>query len=153
MRLLVCGSRGWHNEAPVETVIRYYQEMARDFDENFVLIHGHCKKGADALADRVAQRLGLRVGEDLIRVPADWKRHRKGAGRIRNQQMLDEQHPDVVVAFRAAGESPGTDDMVSRARRADVTTRVIRVRRGSRGVTAPSSPFSGVTLERTNHSH
>lgn len=128
MRLLICGSRGWRDEGAIEAVIRHFQAMARGLDEEFALIHGHCPEGADAQADRAGQRLGLRVGKDLIRVPADWKRYKRAAGPIRNQQMLDEQHPDVVVAFRAAGKSNGTDDMVAKGQRAGVPTHIIRGR-------------------------
>jgi len=122
MRLLITGSRGWHNEAAVETVIADHMEWAKRNDEEFILIHGHAKSGADALADKAGHRLGLVVGRDLIRVPADWKRYGKGAGPKRNQQMLDEQYPDVVVAFRAAGKSNGTDDMLARAEVGNVPT-------------------------------
>jgi hypothetical protein len=127
MRLLVCGSRGWHDEEAIETALRYFQTLAKDvLAEEFVLIHGHARSGADALADRIGRRLGLRVGQDLIRVPADWSRYGKAAGPIRNQQMLDEQHPDVVAAFRATGKSNGTDDMVRRSEKAGLPVHVIR---------------------------
>jgi len=126
VRLLISGSRDWRDADSIEAVIRYFREIARDFDEEFVLIHGHCPKGADALADQAGRQLGLKVGKDLIRVPADWDRLKRAAGVLRNQQMLDEQHPDVVVAFRAAGKSNGTDDMIARARKARVRTHIIR---------------------------
>lgn len=127
MRLLVSGSRGWHDEEAIETVIRHFQALARNvLGEEFVLIHGHARDGADALADRVGRRLGLRVGQDLIRVPAEWKRYGKPAGVIRNQRMLDEQHPNVVTAFRATGKSNGTDDMIARAEKAGLPVHVIR---------------------------
>jgi hypothetical protein len=127
MRLLVSGSRGWRDEQSIETVIRYFQQLATVvLGQEFVVIHGHARSGADALADRVGQRLGLQVGKDLIRVPADWNRYGRPAGVIRNQQMLDEQHPDVVAAFRATGKSNGTDDMIARAERAGVPVHVIR---------------------------
>jgi len=48
--------------------------------------------------------------------PADWDKHGKAAGPIRNQEMLD-QHPDFVLAFPGGN---GTADMVARARRAGV---------------------------------
>lgn len=128
MKLLITGSRGWHDEGAIEAVIAKYQLLAKSVEEEFILIHGHCPKGADALADRVGRRLGLVVGETLIRVPADWKRYRAGAGPKRNQKMIDDHHPDVVVAFRASGKSNGTDDMIERARTADITTHVLTER-------------------------
>lgn len=51
---------------------------------------------------------------------ADWDKHGKAAGPIRNQQMLDEGKPDLVLAF-AGGK--GTDDMCRRARAAGVEVR------------------------------
>ena len=51
--------------------------------------------------------------------PADWDRHGKSAGPIRNRQMLAEGHPDLVVAFPDT-VSRGTWDMIGAARHAGV---------------------------------
>lgn len=120
MRLLITGSRGWHDEAAIEAVIVNQMRRDRHGDDPFVLIHGDAKSGADAIADRVGLRVGLVPGETLIRVPADWARYKAGAGPIRNQLMLDEHHPDEVAAFRATGKSNGTDDMIAKAKIAGV---------------------------------
>lgn len=48
---------------------------------------------------------------------ADWLTHGKAAGPIRNQQMLVEGKPDLVLAFPGGR---GTEDMVRRAERAGV---------------------------------
>ena len=74
--------------------------------------------GADALARDcgVAHRLPHRP------YPANWKKYGKKAGGIRNQQMLDEGHPVLVVAF--AGGT-GTADMIRRAKKAKITTWVL----------------------------
>jgi predicted Rossmann-fold nucleotide-binding protein len=48
---------------------------------------------------------------------ADWKRHGRAAGPIRNKQMLDEGKPDLVVAFPGG---KGTANMVKQAREAGV---------------------------------
>lgn len=124
MRLLITGSRGWHDEEAIEDCIVNCWDEALDAGEEFVLIHGHARSGADALADKVGRRLGLKVGETLIRVPADWKRYGKAAGPIRNQAMIDEFNPTRVAAFRATGKSNGTDDMIDRARKAEIETHV-----------------------------
>jgi hypothetical protein len=58
---------------------------------------------------------------------ADWSTYGKAARPIRNQQMLDEGHPNLVVAFHyALDKSKGTLDMVSRARKAEINVIVIR---------------------------
>jgi UDP-N-acetylmuramoylalanine-D-glutamate ligase len=49
--------------------------------------------------------------------PADWKLHGKSAGHIRNQQMLDESKPDIVIAFPGGR---GTANMIKRAKKAGV---------------------------------
>ncbi len=84
------------------------------------VIHGGAK-GADALADRWAVNnwTGLTV------YPADWDNHCKAAGPIRNQQMLVEGKPDLVVAFPTPN-SRGTWDMVRRAKKAGVETIIVQ---------------------------
>jgi hypothetical protein len=49
--------------------------------------------------------------------PADWAKHGKAAGPIRNKQMLVEGKPDLVVAFPGGR---GTANMVKQAREANV---------------------------------
>ena len=47
----------------------------------------------------------------------DWKKYGKKAGPLRNQQMLEEGKPDLVVAFPGGN---GTADMVRRAKKANI---------------------------------
>ena len=49
--------------------------------------------------------------------PADWKRYGRGAGPARNQAMLVEFNPQLLVAFPGG---KGTADMVRRAQKAGV---------------------------------
>ena len=56
--------------------------------------------------------------------PADWELHGKSAGPIRNQQMLIEGKPDLVLAFPGG---KGTAHMVSIAKKKGV--KVIEVPR------------------------
>jgi hypothetical protein len=54
--------------------------------------------------------------------PAQWTQQGRAAGPIRNQQMLDEGRPELVLAFHDnLDESKGTKDMVTRARKAGIT--------------------------------
>lgn len=59
-----------------------------------VLIHG-AARGADTLASDFAKAHGIKVEG----FPADWGKHGKRAGWLRNKQMLDEALPHLVVAF------------------------------------------------------
>jgi hypothetical protein len=53
---------------------------------------------------------------------ADWNTHGRAAGPIRNQRMLDEVKPELVVAFPGGR---GTADMVRRAREAGVNVYLV----------------------------
>ena len=113
MRVLVCGSRTY----PRPDVVRaFVSRLARKYP-NAVIIHG-AAPGVDTWAGKAAAACGLAV----IPFPADWSQGR-GAGAIRNRQMLKEGRPDVVVAFHFE-DSPGTRDMIAVARRALVPVHV-----------------------------
>lgn len=64
-----------------------------------------CAAGADASGESWAARHNIPVK----RFPADWKRHGKAAGPIRNQEMG--KYGDGLVAFWD-GESRGTKHMI-----------------------------------------
>jgi hypothetical protein len=71
----------------------------------------------------VAEELGIPV----LSFPADWARFGRAAGPIRNQRMLDEGKPTLVLAFHNnIVESKGTKDMVKRARKAGIRVRLFR---------------------------
>jgi hypothetical protein len=107
-RALVCGGRDY-NDAD-----RVWQVLARVSPT--VVIEG-CAAGADRLAEGWAKLAGV----TLIHFPADWRKHGKAAGPIRNKQMLG-AFPDVVVAFPGGR---GTENMVAQAIAAGV--QVIKV--------------------------
>lgn len=117
MKILICGSRGWHDANVIRTILIGHKAAAHG---NLVVIHGGAD-GADKIADRVARRLGIRV----VVEEADWDQYGKAAGPIRNQKMLDDHNPDVVYAFRAHGKSNGTDHMVAISRKAGIQTYVL----------------------------
>ncbi|MGH7922784.1 MAG: SLOG family protein [Candidatus Dormibacteraceae bacterium] len=105
------------------------------------MIHGG-SPGADAIAGQVARELGI-----LLRAhPADWKRFGRGAGPLRNQRMLEAEKPDLVIAFSMpASLTPGTADMVARARAADVPVEVHIAEVPDRGPSRTHSPEPNAT--------
>lgn len=105
MQVLICGDRNW---ARVDVIRAYVETLLRDT----IIIEGNAR-GADKIAGAVAKELGMRV-----RVfPAEWDRYGKGAGPIRNKQMLDEK-PDLVVAFHDDIEhSIGTKNCITQAKK------------------------------------
>ena len=66
-------------------------------------------------ADRLAYEWGHSRKVMVEHVPADWKAQGKAAGPMRNQRMLDQHHPNALIAFPGG---KGTADMVSRAKAA-----------------------------------
>lgn len=109
MKVMVTGSRRWTDrEAIAAAMFR-----AMDPYNHNVLIVGDCPTGADAIAADIAKtELAFTVEE----YRAEWRKHGKGAGPLRNQAMVD-QGPDVCLAFPMA-DSRGTWDAVTRARAA-----------------------------------
>lgn len=103
-RILICGDRDYKDWMQVR---EYLDTISR----TAIIIHGGAR-GADSIAGNLATYLNMKV----IKYPADWDKYGRAAGILRNQQMLDEGHPDLVVYFHKDLEnSKGTKDMVTRA--------------------------------------
>jgi hypothetical protein len=107
-RVLVTGSREWADPEPIRRALALLPPDA-------VVIHGMAR-GADRLAHHIAAELGLAVWPR----PAMWERG-KAAGLIRNREMLENDRPDLVLAFLPKhAAARGTRHMVEIARRAGV---------------------------------
>ena len=115
MRVLVCGGRDFDLDDVVLTTLDRLD--AKSFIG--VVIHGGAS-GADALANAWAKKRDVQT----IVYPADWRKSGKAAGPLRNERMLRESRPDIVVAFPGG---KGTTDMVRRAMAAG--TSVVQVSR------------------------
>lgn len=108
MRVLVCGGRGFSD---CQSVFDTLDNLARKEIVDCII------EGDAPGADRIAGAWAKRRRVDLRLFPAEWQKHGKAAGPIRNQRMLEVGKPDLVVAFPGGS---GTADMVRRARAADV---------------------------------
>lgn len=122
MRILVCGGRDFNDYLAVEDVLEGYLTRVEEGirwpdDESFHIIHGGAN-GADYLAKDWAYMNHI----PCTVYPANWDRYKKVAGVIRNQQMIDYGHPDLVIAFPGGN---GTADMVKRAIKAGIEVREI----------------------------
>jgi len=110
MRVLVTGGRTFEDIQLLETTL----EDVHKSEAISVLIHG-AANGADILAGEWAARHDIKV----VACPADWKRYGRGAGPVRNREML-ELSPDLLVAFPGG---TGTADMVSAAEKKGISIR------------------------------
>lgn len=119
MRVLVCGDREFDDWELLSEVLEPYF-----FEPNSHFITGKAP-GADFLVRVYLKYMLLypkNISKYLTEYPADWKKYGNSAGPIRNQQMLDEGKPDLVVAFPGG---KGTANMVKLAEEAGV--KVIRI--------------------------
>ncbi|PHS22225.1 MAG: hypothetical protein COA84_13790 [Robiginitomaculum sp.] len=141
IKLLVCGGRdyGWKEvngkrvrdldecEGLCDILDGFLESSEKQFNtniksprrwsaSNLLVIHGNAN-GADKLAGAWARAVG--AGEHGV--GADWKKYGRGAGFIRNAEML-ELKPDFVIAFPGGA---GTKMMVSLAKRAGVPVKEI----------------------------
>jgi hypothetical protein len=78
-------------------------------------------------ADQIAREWCKDRGVPCANYPADWERHGKAAGLLRNQRMLDKERPNLVLAFPGGR---GTADMIRRAKKARIEVREITHDRG-----------------------
>lgn len=120
-RIIITGGRKRESEDDYGTMEDILDRL--DYDglhaPHMVIIQGGCPDGADLLARRVAAEFGMPVET----FPADWKKHGRAAGPIRNQEMAD-AGADLCLAFPSAGRSTGTWDMIRRACAAGIDTHI-----------------------------
>ncbi len=105
MRVIICGGRKFWERA------RMYQELDRiDSEKRILTVITGGANGADFLAQSWAEaRL-----KHLVVFEAQWDKYGKSAGPIRNEQMLKESGPDLVIAFPGGR---GTAHMIAISRR------------------------------------
>lgn len=106
LRVLVCGGRGYSDRARLFSFLDGFKHL------------GAVASGAAPGADWLAEQWCMERGVPFKGYPAQWNVHGKAAGPIRNQQMLKDFNPHMVLAFPGGR---GTADMVRRARAAGVS--------------------------------
>lgn len=105
MRVLVCGSRNWEDGGHIYKVLKAMRPQIK------LIIQGGAK-GADTLARNAAEKLRI----PYVTFEADWEKHGKAAGPIRNAKMLKDAKPTIVLIFHdefLLGK--GSRDMYDRA--------------------------------------
>ena len=108
MRVLVTGGREYNN------MRRVFDALDKVHDSVGVteVVHGACcdkmgnLKGADGLSEKwaISRQLPYRG------FPARWKKFGPSAGPKRNQQMINEIRPDIVLAFPGGKGTKGCAD-------------------------------------------
>lgn len=97
------------------------REVLALLPDDAIIVHGGAP-GADRMAGSLARKLGL---QGPIVYPAQWDRYGDQAGPIRNRLMLDEEKPDLVIAFWN-GYSKGTRGMIEEAQLRGIDRWIVR---------------------------
>ena len=113
MKLAIVGSRNFTD----------YKRLSRIIDEvkgEITLIISGGARGADTLAERYAKEKAI----PYLIFPANWDRYGKGAGILRNQDIVD--NAEAMIAFLAP-ESRGTRDSIKRAQAEHIPVHIVNV--------------------------
>ena len=108
MKVLVCGGRKFDDHKLVFNILDKINRVEKITE----IINGGAK-GADTLGRVWARTRHININT----FDADWNNHGNSAGPIRNERMLKEGAPDLLVAFPGG---PGTRDMIMQAKRRGV---------------------------------
>ena len=120
LRILITGSRHWADERAIESAL-----LGATYNvpgDRITVVHGGAA-GADRLAGKLADEWGMNVEVH----PAEWDKHGKAAGPIRNQKMVD-LGADVCLAFPLPG-GRGTQHCMGAASKAGIPVRVVEGQR------------------------
>lgn len=119
MRIIVAGGRDFGDYSLMQ--MKLDKILSRLDRNDITIISGGCK-GADSIAETYAIFSGIK----FVKFPANWDKHGKSAGPIRNKKMAEQA--DGLVAFWD-GKSRGTKNMIDEARKAGLKIRVVRYER------------------------
>lgn len=114
MRVIIAGGRDFSDYDLLKSKCDYYLS---NILEDICIISGGAD-GADYLGELYAKELGY----DLITYHANWTKHGRAAGPIRNVAMA--KNADLLIAFWD-GKSKGTDHMITTAKMFNLKIRVI----------------------------
>lgn len=113
MRVIIAGTRTFNDVEFLKK--QMYYAFRNDYISEIV---SGCAKGADLLGEEWAKERNIPVK----RFPADWAKHGKAAGPMRNEEMA--KNADACIVFWD-GESKGTKNMIDNAKKQNLKLFVI----------------------------
>lgn len=112
-RVIIAGGRLFDDYIYLKESMDY---LLQNINDEIIVVCGKAR-GADTLGEKYAKERGYVINY----FPADWDRHGKAAGYIRNEEMA--KNADALVAFWD-GKSRGTKNMIELANQYGLRVRV-----------------------------
>lgn len=113
MKIIIAGSRGFSD---FQLLYAKCEEILANAKEAEIV--SGTARGADKLGEHYASLKGYSVSQ----FPADWDKHGKAAGYVRNKEMAD--YADCLIAFWD-GKSRGTKHMIDLAKEKGLSVHII----------------------------
>ena len=113
MKIIIAGSRDFNDYELLKSKL----DKAKKHYGEFEVVSGMAR-GADSLGERYARENSLPIAE----FPADWDKHGKKAGFLRNADMAD--YADGCIVFWD-GVSKGTQHMINLAKQKEIQLAIV----------------------------
>jgi hypothetical protein len=117
-RIVIAGSRSYEDYEGLQQAWQKHLTRHGLKEADLCIVSGGAA-GADKLAERLAQEKGLRI--EIHK--ADWQKHGKAAGPIRNAEMIAKARHCIALWD---GKSPGTAMTIKTAKRKGLAVTVIQ---------------------------
>lgn len=112
-RVIIAGGRDFED---YQLLRQTMNKLLVNTEDEIVIVSGKAR-GADTLGERYAKECGYKI----LPFPADWEKHGRKAGFLRNMEMA--KNADALIAFWD-GKSKGTKSMIDLANRHQLKVRV-----------------------------
>lgn len=107
MRIGIVGSRRRDTPDDFKAVRSAFEEHLFVAD-TVTIISGGCPKGGDRFAEKLADECGV----SIVIFYADWEKHGRVAGFIRNTDIAEQS--DFLIACVASDRTGGTEDTIKK---------------------------------------
>lgn len=118
-KLIIAGSRSFTDYLVMQSMMPLVLESLGLSAQDLIIISGTAR-GADTLGEKYAADNALQINK----YPANWSKHGRAAGPIRNEEMAT--HADGCLVFWD-GNSRGSESMIALAIKAKIKTMVVEL--------------------------
>ena len=112
MKIIIAGGRDFNDYNKLCQICDHMLQNQQDIE----IVSGTAK-GADQLGEKYANEKGYKI----TRFPANWDKHGKAAGYLRNEEMA--KYADALIAFWD-NKSKGTEHMINLAKKYNLKIKI-----------------------------